>query len=79
MRVFLMLASGLVAGEFHPQFRGNTLICQRACEAVAQGVKRAFGLLPDGIRSGLNPLPGLSGRRWLPSRNRIKTQIINEM
>ena len=29
MRVFLMFACGLVAGEFHPQFRGHVLIRQR--------------------------------------------------
>ena len=41
MRVFLMLACGLVAGEFHPQFRRDVLIGQRGSEAVAQGVERA--------------------------------------
>ena len=39
MRVFLMLAFRLVAGEFHPQFRRHVLIGQRGSEAVAQGVE----------------------------------------
>ena len=38
-RVFPMLGFRLVAGEFHPQFRRNAFIGQRACEAVPQGVE----------------------------------------
>jgi hypothetical protein len=35
MRVFLMLAFGLVARQLHPQFRRHVFIGQRGDEAVA--------------------------------------------
>ncbi len=37
---------GFVAGEFHPQFRRDALICQRAREAVPQPMECAAGWLP---------------------------------
>jgi len=33
---------GFVAGEFHPHFRRNALIRQRACEAVPQCMECGF-------------------------------------
>jgi len=39
VRVAAMDGPGFVAGEFHPQFRRNALIRQRACEKTAAGCR----------------------------------------
>ena len=43
MRVFRVFPFGLVAGQFHAQFRGNILIGQRGSEGMAQGVECPLG------------------------------------
>jgi len=45
MRIAAMDGLRLVAGEFHPHFRRNALIRQRACEAVPQRMECARGQL----------------------------------
>ena len=46
MRVFLMLAGGLVAGDTHTDFRRNALVRHFRIAGVAQTVKRALGKHP---------------------------------
>ena len=46
MRVFLMLARGLVAGDAHADFRRNAFVRHFGIAGVAQTVKRAAGKHP---------------------------------